>query len=195
MQHAKRNVLGYTLVEVLVVVSIIGILSSMGVVGLQRAVANARIRGAAINSAAFIEQVANLSRQRNEVLCLGYTTTSDPRTLLVVRDGDEGNCSGGTIASLTIDSPNQFVPNGEGCPTSMASWLNHNPNDNIPIKFNPQTIGLAATPPEGGICIKYGGDDIYGAVRKERSKNRVIPMWKVGNDATQNGDWSNWTEL
>ena len=71
MQHAKRNVLGYTLVEVLVVVSIIGILSSMGVVGLQRAVANARIRGAAINSAAFIEQVANLSRQRNEVLCLG----------------------------------------------------------------------------------------------------------------------------
>jgi len=27
------------------------------------------------------------------------------------------------------------------------------------------------------------------------SKNRVVPMWKVGDDATQNNNWSNWTEL
>ncbi|MDD5942555.1 hypothetical protein [Fibrobacter sp.] len=168
----------------------------MCVVGLQRAVANARIRDAAINSAAFIEQVANLSRQRNEVLCLRIAPENGKfkdRKLLVVRDTIDFNCSDpkGSIDSMIIDAPNKYVPFSVCGGPDTGDWTTYG-------IFIPR-LGLAATPPEGGICIKYGGDgdDIYGygAVRKERSKNRVIPMWKVGNDATQNGDWSNWTEL
>ena len=60
--------------------------------------------------------------------------------------------------------------------------------------FRPR-LGLAATPPDGGICIQYNNSNVYGAVRKVLSKNRVVPMWKVGDDATQNNNWSNWTEL
>jgi len=191
---------GYTLVEVLVVVIIMGVLSTMGVASLQRAVANARIKDAAVNTAAFIERVANLSSQRNEVLCLGYSTSTDPRTLLVVRDGDDKNCSGGVVDQMTLDAPSRFVPDGSGCPTTMVSWLNALAS--VPIKFKPQ-IGLAATPnpmdddKSGGICIRYGDSDsdVYGAVRKTKNKNWVVPMWKVGNDFTQNGNWSNWTEL
>lgn len=198
MQFARRLKAGYTLVEVLVVVSIIGVLSTMGVAGLQQAVANARIKDAAINTAAFVERVANLASQRNEVLCLGFSSTSDPRTLLAVRDGDDKNCSGGVVDEMTIESPNRFVPNGSGCPTTMVSWLNSTAN--VPIKFKPQ-IGLAATPNptlegrSGGVCIRYGDTDVYGAVRKEKGKNKVVPMWKVGNDGTQNNSWGNWMEL
>ena len=189
---------GYTLVEVLVVVIIMGVLSTMGVASLQRAVANSRIKDAAINTAAFVERVANLASQRSETLCLGYSTTSDPRTLLVVRDGDDGNCSGGVVDEMTIDAPNRFVPDGSGCPTIMVSWLSA--TSSVPVKFKPR-LGLAATPNptvDGhatGICIRYGDSDVYGAVRKTKELNRVVPMWKVGNDATQNGNWSNWMEL
>ena len=114
MLFAKRLKAGYTLVEVLVVVSILGILSAMGVAGLQQAVANARVKDAAVNTAAFVERVANLSSQRNEVLCLGYSTSTDPRTLLVVRDGDDKNCSGGVVDQMTLDAPSKFVPDGSG---------------------------------------------------------------------------------
>ena len=46
---------GFTLVEVLTVVIIIGILSAAGYAGLQRAIANSRIKDAAFNMAAFME--------------------------------------------------------------------------------------------------------------------------------------------
>ncbi|MBR6833651.1 MAG: prepilin-type N-terminal cleavage/methylation domain-containing protein [Fibrobacter sp.] len=197
---------GYTLVEVLVVVIIMGVLSTMGVASLQRAVANARVKDAAVNTAAFVERVSNLSKQRNEVLCLRIDP-GDCHKLLVVRDGDGKNCSGGSIDSLTIDPPNTFLdgkpkPAGCGpfaCPSSMVNWLSN--ANNAPTKFDWKNIGLAATPnpmdddKSGGICIQYGDSDVYGAVRKTKNKNWVVPMWKVGNDFTQNGNWSNWTEL
>ena len=58
---------GFTLIEVLVVVSIMGILVSMGVASLTGAVANARIRDYALNTestAGSIEQLANMVTTR-----------------------------------------------------------------------------------------------------------------------------------
>ena len=199
---------GYTLVEVLVVVIIMGVLSTMGVAGLQRAVANARIKDAAINTAAFVESVANLSTQRSEKLCLGVAdclSDGNPkkcRTLIVVAAAPDPtsshiNCNStkpGIIDRFSLDAPSVFISGGSGCPTDMLSWLSTGSSVNPNAMFEPR-LGLSAMPPEGMVCIKYGDSDVYGAVRKTKVLNRVVPMWKVGDDATQNGNWSNWTEL
>ena len=190
MLFAKRLKAGYTLVEVLVVVSILGILSAMGMAGLQRAVANARVKDAAVNTAAFVERVANLSSQRNQVLCLKISSPATPEKLYVVSDTVKKDCvspNAGIIDSLVLDAPSKFVSRSNGCPV-MGDWFT-----SYGI-FRPR-LGLAATPPDGGICIQYNNSNVYGAVRKVLSKNRVVPMWKVGDDATQNNNWSNWTEL
>ena len=183
---------GYTLVEVLVVVIIMGVLSTMGVAGLQRAIANARIKDAAVNTAAFIERVANESSRLSAVLCLKIDP-GNPQTIIVVKDVTTKNCAapnGGVIDEFSIEAPAKYVSKTtQGCPTSMVDWFGGNNH-----VFKPR-IGLSAAPPEGGVCIQYGSQDIYGAVRKDKKVNRVIPMWKVGSDFTQNGNWSNWTEL
>ena len=197
MVFAKRTACwtkaGYTLVEVLVVVSIMGILSAMGVAGLQQAVANARIKDAAINTAAFIERVANLSNQRNEILCLRVDPHND-QTLIVVRDNDTecANPNDGIIASYTIDSPCRFV-GFTTCGTIETDWFSTKTQYSAITAFRPR-IGLSATPPHGGICIQYGSDAVYGAVVKERNLNRVKPMWKIGNEPSGAG-WSGWTDL
>lgn len=189
MQSAKRDVFGYTLVEVLVVVSIIGILSSMGVVGLQRAVANARIKDAAINTAAFVERVANEANRRSAILCLKVDPTNHHRVLAVL-DNTTKDCSnptGGSIDELTIDSPSEFKAMS-ACGPVTTDWFS------AYGVFKSKT-GLSAMPTEGGVCIQYGSKDIYGAVRKESSKNWATPMWKTGSDGTQNATWNNWSEL
>ena len=193
MVFAKRTTCcakaGYTLVEVLVVVSIMGILSAMGVAGLQRAVANARVKDAAINTAAFVERVANLANQRNEVLCL-KVPSGNHQKIYAVRDIGEKNCvspNGGIIDSLEIDAPNQFVSKNNGCPV-IGDWFSSYG------VFKPR-LGLSAMPREGGVCIQYGSKSVYGAVRKDQNRNKAVPMWKVTDDATQNNGWNNWTEL
>ena len=187
---------GYTLVEVLVVVIIIGILSTMGVAGMQRALANARIKDAAINTAAFVERVGNESNRLSQVLCLKIDP-GKPQTIIVVKDTTTRDCThpaAGIVDRFSIDPPSKFVAKSHGCPTIMRDWFSSSASDVNYVVFQPR-LGLSAVPLEGGICIKYGDADIYGAVRKEKHLNHVVPMWKVGDDLTSNNNWSNWTEL
>ena len=192
-QNARCVKAGYTLVEVLVVVSIMGILSAMGVAGLQRAVANARVKDAAINTAAFVERVANLANQRNEVLCLRVDPHSD-QTLLVVRDDGTKDCTSphdGVIAEFSIDEPCKFVSLAT-CRGVETDWFSKAYSANT--AFKPR-LGLSAAPPHGGICIQYGSDAVYGAVVKEQNLNKVKPMWKVGDLPAAGAGWGSWMDL
>lgn len=171
---------GYTLVEVLVVMSIIGILSSMGVASLHNAVVNNRVRGYAMNTAAFLERIANDANRMSKTLCMKATQN----TLNVY----EGECSSSSSAtpvlhdSYELESPATFncvseykgdiLTNEEG---SLADdWTRASG-----VEFKPR-IGLSALPSKGFICIQYGTSRNFAGVKKTANKNQLVPIWHVG---------------
>ena len=187
MQLQRRTKAGYTLIEVLVVVIIMGILSSMGVVGLQGAVANHRVKDAAMNTAAFLERVGNLSRQQSVVICLAIDP--DAQVLRAVKSTGENcanaNKNGGTVDFIRIDAPSQFVENKAG----TCNFVGNDLTVNVNAAFKPR-IGLSAVP-QGVVCIQYGDDMLFGIARKTSGANSVKAFWKIGNDDGANG----WSEL
>lgn len=176
---------GYTLVEVLVVVAIMGVLSSMGVVGLQRAVANARVKDAAVNTAAFVERVGNEAIRLSADICL---VQNGDRKILVYKADSKTECHGTRIDSLVIDAPNKFTTMAAcGMPADVPNMLT---TTDVNKRFFKPKTGLSAVPVEGAICIQYGTNQLFGAARKLKTSNSVKAQWKIGNDVTANGaDW------
>ena len=177
---SKKN--GYTLVEVLVVVSIMGILSTMGVASLRGAVINSRIKDHAMNTAAFLERMANEANRMSRSLCVAYD--NDQRiTAYMSSDCDNGNLTDDSeFATFEIEPPAKF-----GCDAQISmddygpDWIQNG------ALFVPR-IGLSAAPSEGHICMQYGSSDAYGLVYKQKNNNMMIPMWRTSSDLS-------WTKL
>ncbi|WP_295053487.1 prepilin-type N-terminal cleavage/methylation domain-containing protein [uncultured Fibrobacter sp.] len=172
---SKKN--GYTLVEVLVVVTIMGVLSSMGVAGLRGAVINARIKDCAQNTAAFLERVANDANRLSKRLCVKMAGDNE-QTLYVYMVND---CGAGSIEnvepidSLTIEAPARFSCDDQVQLDDLGDdWA-----DNGAL-FIPR-IGLSAAPSEGYVCMQYGTSYAYGLVEKNRNNNMLIPQWRTGS--------------
>ena len=172
---SKKN--GYTLVEVLVVVTIMGILSSMGVAGLRGAVINSRMKDCALNTTAFLERIANESNRLSKRLCV--VKDNDHRLTAYVTEtcGDLSDAE--EFDTFTIESPAKFGCEG---PTAIDDFNDYNGVDwtENGALFEPR-IGLAATPTEGYICMQYGSSEIYGLAFKRKTNNMIIPMWKSGS--------------
>ena len=192
---ARETKAGYSLVEVLVVVTIMGILSSMGVAGLQAAVANSRVKDAAINTAAFIERVGNESRELTSPICLD---TVKSNILYAVRSNGV-DCSpsnrvvgvGSIVDSLEIDSPLEFAKNtSSSCNSSIGVDFIFTKTESA--LFKPR-LGLSAVPPQGVVCIKYGDgeDGPFGLAKKEWNSNSVKAYWKVEKSSGDAG----WQEI
>lgn len=183
MQLQRRTKAGYTLVEVLIVVSIMGILASMGVAGLQDAVANSRIKDAAVNTAAFLERVGNLSRQQSEIICLAIDP--DEQVLRAIKstgaDCAKASKNGGTVDLIRIDAPTRFVENKSG----TCNFVGYDLTTYTNAVFKPK-IGLSAVP-QGVVCIQYGDDMLFGIARKTSGANSVKAFWKIGNDNGADG--------
>ena len=171
---SKKN--GYTLIEVLVVVSIMGILSSMGVVSLRGAVINSRMKDCALNTTAFLERVANDANRMSKNLCVKKVS---PHTLGVYVTDDCSSLPTNMYDSLAIEAPAKF-----GCDIQVdftgPDWAGGDG-----VMFQPR-IGLSAAPSVGYVCMQYGSADVYGIAVKAQNNNMIVPMWSVG---------SNWDKL
>lgn len=167
-KHPEKK--GFTLVEVLVVVVIMGILSAMGVAGLRQAVMNNRVKDAALNTAAFLERIATEANRISAKVCVKKVTD---QTLGAFTSEDCDNPNPADMKwSLDIDYPNKF-----GCDNT----------DDLPgddwtdgVWFIPK-LGLSAAPAEGYVCVQYSGEDLYGAAVKLKTVNSVSPRWKIGD--------------
>ncbi len=177
LKKAKHKA-GYTLVELLAVISIMGILSGMGVVGFQTMVSHTRTKDAALNVAAYLERTANKARQLNETLCVRKGATAN---VLVTY---KAACNAGNFANpidqLVLEDQVSIleggVPDGIG-----GGAINIITSTDAKASFVPR-LGLLSAPYEGYVAVKYSGE--YGAAVKEKTKNSFTPKWNPS------GSWS-----
>ena len=151
---------GFTLVEALVVVTVMGILSGIGVASLRAAIANSRIKDAGINVTAFMERAANTATRMNTTLCV--KVESDNRTLKAYK----GECTGSedeVVEQMSMDPPNKFLPSSEGtCPEGVSRYSQNR------VELVPK-IGVSPIP-EGCFMVRYGGADRLMASVKVQTK-------------------------
>ncbi len=166
LKHSSKKS-GYTLIEVLVVVSIMGVLSTMGVVSLRGAVINTRMKDSALNVTAFLERIANEANRLSKKICV--VKDNDQRLSAYVADKCSDLSGADIVDSYLLDAPAKFG----GCGGKIddfggSEWANG-------ALFEPR-IGLSAAPSEGFVCMRYGNSDTYGMAVKEKDKNKIYPM-------------------
>lgn len=178
MQSIPHKKLGYTLVELLAVISIMGILSGMGVVGFQTMVSHTRTKDAALNVAAYLERTANKARQLNDSLCVRKGATAN--VLLTYKASCDAGNFADPIDQLVLEEQVSIledgVPDGVG-----GGGVNIIKSTEKKASFAPRP-GLSSAPYEGYVAVEYSGE--YGAAVKEKTKNSFTPKW------SPSGSWS-----
>ena len=167
---------GYTLIELLTVVTMMGILAGLGYSKLTGAVQNARIKDAAINTAAYLERVASDANRFNKPVCTKVVSSgSSPAQRL---ETYFGSCDdpGDLLSHFELDSYNKFVD------------ANENPAD-CPVNFKATGIEAAwkfglSVLPDGCFYIRHGNTEKYAVVTKTNTKNWVF--YKLSYDGAQN---------
>ena len=178
LNHVSKKS-GFTLVEVLVVVSIMGILSTVGVASLRGAVINSRMRDCALNTTAFLERIANESNRLSKRLCVKRAPDTEQELQVYISDNCSNLENAELFATLNIESPARFgcsdvdlsVFGGSGA----QDWAQEG------AVFIPR-IGLSAAPPNGYVCMQYGSSAVYGVVEKTKDNNMLVPWWRSGSD-------------
>lgn len=169
---------GFTMTELLVVVAIMGILSSMGVVSLHGAVVNNRVRDAAINVTAYLERVASETNRLSQKVCVSMDASL--HTIYAYKGECSPSKEGPRISEYTLDGGLQFEIPPTCCDVSnKAEWMNG-------VQYEPR-FGLSAMPVDGCVQVRYGTTEKRACALKKKDKNNAIPQISF--------DGNNWTDL
>lgn len=151
---------GFTLVEALVVVTIMGILSGIGVASLRSAVANSRIKDAGMNVTAFMQRAANEATRLNTKVCVWVA--SDNKTMNLYGAACEASALGDPIDKFVLESSNAFTTAGQCPANNILTYANKR------VTLTPK-IGVSPIP-SGCFLIQYGSTDRYAASIKYPTK-------------------------
>ncbi len=176
MLHSREMKKGFTMIELLVVVSIMGILSAMGVASLHGAVVNNRVKDAAINVSAYLERVANETNRLSEKVCVRAVGKQIQAT--------KGACpaKGALVSKYEFEgNENLSFDNSTGGGDCSKSWVG-----NSGVTFEPK-FGLSAAPVEGCIVVKYGSGEKRARALKKKNKNNIIPQISYDSGANWMG--------
>jgi len=179
LNHGSKKS-GYTLVEVLVVVSIMGVLSSLGVAGLRGAVINSRMKDCALNTSAFLERMANESNRISKRLCIKMANDTEQELQAFIAD-DCSNLEGAELfETFSIESPARFSCDKSLLDLSLFGDGTEKDWAQDGAQFIPR-IGLSAAPASGYVCMQYGNSAVFGLVEKTKDNNMLVPWWRTGD--------------
>lgn len=168
-----RRARGFTLIEAMVVVAIVGIVSAMGVAGYQAVAARAAPQTAAHQLYSVLAQArARASERGTDVWFIVYTDLKKSPTALyggayfLYEDRDGNFETAGSITYATFDPPNLYYPTDDDMLLEKA-WLEDYQRQNV--KFGLET-GLnygnpfTALNPPASSCTFCSGTPERGAV-------------------------------
>lgn len=179
MLNACSKKSGFTLVEALVVVAVMGILSGVGVASLRSAVANSRIKDAGINVTAFMGRAANEANRLNEKLCV-VASGKTIKTYKAECTETAKIANANLIDQMTLESGSVFVTD-KPCPDLTEGKSNPSSQMTLTPK-----IGMSPIP-SGCFMIRHGGTDRYAASVK--SPTKFAMYYKLNYNSGAAGSW------